>query len=65
MCDVVILARLRPTDNHSWEFWPASRAMFLHLPHPTCTALPVGQINQPEQEEGGDFCNQSGAAAFR
>lgn len=54
-----------PTDSYSRQFCPASRAPFLHLPNPTCAALPAGQTYQFEQEEGGDTCGQSWAAAIR
>lgn len=60
-----MLACLNFTDGNSRHFCPDPRAQVLHLPDPACIALPAGQTNQPEQEEAGDPCGQSGAAAFR
>lgn len=53
------------SDNCPWQLCPPPRAPFLHLLNSTCTALPVWQTHQFEQEEVRDPSGQSWAAAIR
>lgn len=58
-------SRIRSTDGRSWQLRPDPRTSLLHLSDTAGAALPVGQADQPEQEEAGDTGGPSGAPAFR
>lgn len=53
------MARSRPTDGPPWQLRPDPRATLPRLLDPACVALPVGQADQPEQEEAGDTSGPS------
>lgn len=58
-------SRLCLSDGDSRQLRPPPGASLPHLSDPSCSALPAGQTDQPEQEEGGDSSDQSWAAALR
>lgn len=51
--------------HHPWQLRSDPAAPFPPLLPGACANLWWGQAGEPEPEEGGDRCGESGAAAFR